>query len=284
MLRYTQIHARARSIAQLGNVIAAMRGVAAARAQQSRRQLDSVRMYADIVADAISQVLPLAPAKAVDRQDNNGDNGVTALVLFGAEHGFAGAFSERVLADAGPDIAATVLLVVGDRALRLAQARGLKPVWSAPMVSQLSNAPTLADRIGAELYRHLHAGRIDRVEVAYARPLEMSGFEVVRQQLLPLDVARFPAKDAQLAPLLNLAPAMLLERLAGEYLFAQLNESIVHSFAAENLARLQTMSAARENIKQRVASLTSEEQLARQSEITAEIVELAAGAMSGKNP
>lgn len=284
MLRYAQIHARTRSIAQLGNVISAMRGVAAARAQQSRHQLDNVRVYADLVSNAIAQVLAMQSSVLQTAATTRNQDTESALVLFGAEHGFAGAFSERVLEEANMDKSTSKLLVVGSRATRLCSARGLNPAWSAQMVSQLSNTSTLADQIGIELYRHLHAGRITRVDVVYARPLEPQGFEVVRQQLLPIDYARFATNGSASPPLLNLAPQLLLERLTGEYLFAQLNEAIVHSFAAENLARLQTMSAARENIRQRLDALTMEERLARQSEITAEIVELAGGAMAADPP
>lgn len=78
-------------------------------------------------------------------------------------------------------------------------------------------------------------------------------------------------------PLLNLPAVQLLRQLAGEYLFAQFNEALVHSYAAENLARLQTMTAAREHIRKKLEVLSSQEQQARQSVITAEMIELVAG-------
>ena len=145
------------------------------------------------------------------------------------------------------------------------------------MMSQLANSGVLADRICAELYHHLHSGHVSRVDILYARPQTPEGFEVVRHPLLPLDYGRFGLANASVPPLLNLPAHVLLERLAGEYLFAQVNEAIVHSFAAENMARLQTMTAARDNIARLLETLTREERLARQEEITAEIIELSAG-------
>lgn len=146
------------------------------------------------------------------------------------------------------------------------------------MVSQLANAGILADRIGAQLYRCLRSGRIGRVDVVCAKPETPESYLVARRSLLPLDYARFGPAGAAMPPLFNLAPQALLERLAGEYLFAQLNEAIVHGYVAENSARLQTMTAARENIGHRLQALTRDGRLARQEEITAEIIELAAGA------
>ncbi|MFX8786036.1 F0F1 ATP synthase subunit gamma, partial [Acinetobacter baumannii] len=61
-------------------------------------------------------------------------------------------------------------------------------------------------------------------------------------------------------------------------LFAQVSEAILHSFAAENTARLAAMAAARDNIDRKLQTLGLEERMARQAEITDEVIELSAGA------
>lgn len=272
--RFAQLHAQRSSVAQLASVVVAMRGIAAARAQQGRRQIESVRTYAEIVAGAISQVLALSsemPAAGPDSARGR------ALLLFCAEHGFAGSFSEHIFDAAGAEAEKATLLVIGSRGLRIARARGLTPGWRAPMVSQLANASTLADQIGTQLYHQLHTGRIGSADVVHARPHPQQRIDIVRHTLLPFDYARFSPGAARLPPLLNLSPQALLEQLAGEYLFAQLNQAIVYSYTAENDARLRTMTAARDNIARRLETLEREERLARQEEVTAEIIELAAG-------
>ena len=91
--------ARIDGIRQLGAVVNAMRGIAAARAQQARSQLIAVESYAATIATPSGGRSrwspPPAPAPRVDRPGS-------ALVLFCAEQGFAGAFSERVLDAVGP--------------------------------------------------------------------------------------------------------------------------------------------------------------------------------------
>ena len=52
------------------------------------------------------------------------------LILFCAEQGFAGTFSERVL-DAAPTKSASMNLIVGTRGAAIASERGIKPDWSA---------------------------------------------------------------------------------------------------------------------------------------------------------
>ena len=110
--RLADVSARIGGIRQLGAVVNAMRGIAAARAQQARAQLDAVDRYAETIGDAIAQALALpAPARSAlaVRAARSG------LVLFCAEQGFAGAFSQRVLDAAAPGLSDCKLFVAGTR-------------------------------------------------------------------------------------------------------------------------------------------------------------------------
>ena len=78
-------------------------------------------------------------------------------------------------------------------------------------------------------------------------------------------------------PLLNLAPAVLLEALTADYLHAELCRAALHSFAAENEARMEAMAAAHAQTERTLATLQATQRQVRQEEITAEIIELAAG-------
>jgi hypothetical protein len=78
--------------------------------------------------------------------------------------------------------------------------------------------------------------------------------------------------------LTTLAPSLLLERLATEYVYAQLCEAAIHAFAAENEARMMAMASAKTNIESKLAGLSQRGHQLRQEETTTEIVELAAGA------
>ena len=58
---------------------------------------------------------------------------------------------------------------------------------------------------------------------------------------------------------------------------AQLCDAALHAFAAENEARVEAMAAARREIDRQLDELRATQRQVRQDEITAEIVELAAG-------
>ena len=78
---------------------------------------------------------------------------------------------------------------------------------------------------------------------------------------------------------MTLPPEKLLGGLAQAYVYAQLCEATMLSFAAENEARVRAMMAARANVTEKLEELVRRYRLMRQDEITSEIVELESGAV-----
>ncbi len=272
--RLADIDARIGGIRQLGSVVNAMRGIAAARAQQARNQLAAVDRHAQTLALAIGRALALMPpdaAEAVRRMPR------TALLVFGAEQGFAGAFSERVFDAAGTDLGRPDLFLLGTRAAAVADARGITPAWHGIMPSHASGIPSLAERIAEALYARIGTGEIDRLDVVYSEWQPGHGIRVERRHLLPIDLKLFPPVADGERPLVNLAPATLVAELAQDYLHAQLCQAALHAFAAENEARMEAMAAAHSQVERQLGSLQATQRRVRQDEITAEIIELAAG-------
>lgn len=270
--RLADVGARIASTRQLGAVVNAMRGIAAARAQQARAQLTAVDRYEASIARAIARALSLLPPGQAPVH-----RGRLALVLFCAEQGFAGAFSQRVLEAAGPDLASSSLFVVGTRGAAALAERHIKPSWSGAMPSHSPGIPKLASTIATALFRDLAAGHIDRLEAIFCRWRPGQGTEATRRVLFPLDTAAFSAPRNAVAPLLNLPPADLLQALTADYLHAELCHAALHGFAAENEARMEAMAAAHTQTERQLAKLQATQRRVRQEEITAEIIELAAG-------
>lgn len=274
--RLADIVAQIHNARQLEAVVTAMRGIAASRAQQGRSLLAGIEAYTRVISATIGQALSLLPpdrpAPVRFRQSRRG------LILFCAEHGFAGAFSERVLDAVRSDLAGATVFLIGTRGIAVAEERGIRPAWSAPMATNAGAIPGLANRIADALYQHVAEGSVVDVDVAFSHSGSGGGVQIDRHSLLPIDLARFPRPVRMTPPLTTLAPPMLLERLATEYVYAQLCEGAMHAFAAENEARMMAMAAARTNIQSKLSGLSQREHQLRQEEITTEIVELAAGA------
>ena len=272
--RLAEIEGRIRSVQQLGNVVTAMRGIAATRAQQSRALLPAIDAYSRTIAEAITQALPLVPADGALPRRGNAPG---ALVLFGAEQGFAGAFSDRMLAVTDGLPASTALFLIGSRSSRQASERGLRPVWQAPMAAQTGSLTGLASRIAEALYAALPEAGFGLVEMVFPVWQPGAAFRVERRSLLPLDPRWFPARPPGQAPLITLPPARLLAQLAEEYVTAQLCEAATHAYAAENEARAAAMMRAKTNIAEMLETLRASQRRERQEAITAEVVELASG-------
>jgi F-type H+-transporting ATPase subunit gamma len=272
--RLADISARVDGVRQLGAVVNAMRGIAAGRVQQARGQLVAVDAYAATIAGAIGRALALVPtAGAVTAKRSSR----LALVLFCAEQGFAGAFSERVLDAAGADLTTAELFLIGTRGAAAASGRGITVNWKCALSSHSPGIPKLADRIAEALYQRLASGEIGRLDVIVSEWRPGHGTQVERRRLFPLDMTRFPLPAIASRPLLNLSPELLLNDLTADYLHALLCNAALHAFASENEARMEAMAAAHNQIERQLTSLRAAERHIRQDEITAEIIELAAG-------
>jgi F-type H+-transporting ATPase subunit gamma len=276
--RLADIGARIHGVRQLGAVVNAMRGIAAARARQARGQLTTVDSYAATIAIAIGRALTLVPARA----DGGRRLSRPALVVFCAEQGFAGAFSERVLDAVGTELTTSELFLVGTRGGAAAAERGLTAGWQSAMPLQSAGVPKLADRIAGALYSRIATGEIGQLDAIFSEWQPGHGTHVKRRRLFPFDMALFPRPTDANIPLLSLTPEALLIELTADYLHAQLCNAGLHALAAENEARMEAMAAARNQIERQLSSLQATQRHVRQEEITAEIIELAAGAQASQ--
>jgi F-type H+-transporting ATPase subunit gamma len=275
--RLSDVRARIVATRQLETVFTAMRGLAAARSREAQSRLEGARAYARALGEAIGAALSLAPQDAPMRAfDSRGQPSRHVVLVFCAEQGFAGAFSERILDVARRLAPRAPLYLVGERGRATALEQQLDVAWSTPMPAHVENVPLLAERIAETLYDRLASDETTRVSLVHGVPAAASeGAAIVARPLIPLDLARFPAPARARAPLVNLAPTALIESLAQEYVFAELCEAAVLSYAAENEARMLAMTGARNNVRRTLDELTARHRRLRQEQITEEIIELA---------
>jgi F-type H+-transporting ATPase subunit gamma len=137
----------------------------------------------------------------------------------------------------------------------VAAERGLAFSWSAPMVAHAEEVPLLASRITDVLYSRLEKGQATRVTVIHAVPAPSASIEIVERTLLPFDFARFRVMPRAIPPITTLSPEQLLAELAQEYVYTELCEEVMLSFAAENEARMCEMIAARSNVLSKLDEL-----------------------------
>jgi F-type H+-transporting ATPase subunit gamma len=263
------IRARIRSIAQLREVVGAMRALAAVRMQQASDMLDGTRRYGEIVAAALSQALMLAGA------EGQRPAGPHAVLLCGPEHGFVGGHTEALIQALPP---AETVFAAGARGAHALAEAGRPAAWWMPAPSHAPAVAESARGLAAELTRRFAGGEFAGLTAVFARIEEGGRWRVVVEAILPPDLARFRRPPALVPPLANLAPAVLLERVVEEWFLAELARALTEALAAENLARLQAMSNAHDNIEKKLDALVAQERILRQEQITEELLDVVNGA------
>ena len=270
MPRLAELEARVASIGELDEVVGAMRALAAVRMRQATEALQAARQHAVTIRAALDAARSLVPDALVPSPA-----GDALVIVFCTEHGFAGAFNERLL-DQATEAARDPLVVVGSRGALLAAERGLDVAASVPAASHPSGALDVARRTAAAISASLDRRPLGRADVIYGHGAATGVPRIDRARLLPVEPAN--PRPAGFPPLHHLEPSLLVEALVAELVVAELARIAIESLAAESSARMQAMSAARDNIERKLADLRRAEHRARQDQVTTELLDLITGA------
>jgi F-type H+-transporting ATPase subunit gamma len=280
--RLAEVSAQLHAVRQVAAVVNAMRGMAGSRAQQARALLPAARAYAKVSCQATAQALRLEEDGAAGATREN--RRVPMVVVFGAEQGFAGGFSDRVL-EAAAGLPEAAWMMVGARTAALAAERGHEIMWKTGLPARGAALPATAATIAEALYEAIARRGVARVEMVVPVWTGGGGTRIERRALLPLDPATLAdGASARQPPLTTLPRAVLLTRLTEEYVYARLCEAAVEAYVAENEARVAAMAAAHQKIEVQLAGLQLLEHRVRQEAITAEVIELAGRASDGRRP
>lgn len=265
-MRLAELEARIASIAELDEVVGAMRALAAVRMRQALDSLRAARVHTETVRAALDAARALLPSS-----DEPAHAPPAVAVVFGTEHGFAGAYNERLF----EQTAGTSLIVVGSRATAFARDRGFDVIAGLAAASHPSGVVDVAQRAARELARHLEQTGRAAADAVYGRGAASGTPAFERRRLLPAPGSGRPRTG--FPPLHDLDPRVLVAALAREALIADLAWIAMESLAAESAARMQAMSAARDNIERKLADLRRTEHRARQDQITTELLDLVTG-------
>jgi len=278
MQRVSQLRARLAVIEELREIVGAMRSLAAAQVQKARGALPGIREYAAVVGDAIAQAVALLPER-----DTVADGDLPAgrdLVVFCSEHGFVGAFNDRLVQsaiDALEELGGS-LCIVGSKGALLAEERDYSPRMTRRMATHFGGIHDVVRGIGDGLFRRFARREIGRVDILFPRYEPGGRSAIEKQTLLPLDLRLFPVKADGEPPLHDIDAETLLDHLTEEYFFAALTHAATEAFASENGARLHAMEAAHDNIEKKIADLRQEERRVWQEEVTSELLDVVTGA------
>ncbi len=271
--RGTEVRARLATMKELEEVLGAMRGMAAARIQQGERAQLAAQEYARRIDAALASLSQEdLPAGAPDTAPP------TLVVALCTERGFVGALNEHVLRAAVDAAGRCEMLLVGARGLAFAREQGLTVTYAGNMATHLGGIGEAADQIGDQLLKRATAGDPIVVDVVHPRRTPAGGVVIERRRLLPFTPPP-GAGPRGLPPVTMLPPLALASQIAGEYVHARLVEFVAESFAAANAASLEVLQAAHAHLDEMLVELGRTENVLRQEEITAEVLEVITGRM-----
>jgi len=273
MEQLSRLKERIDNLHDLGGLIRALRALSASHVQEAQSALAGIKSYVETVEDAVVQGIDLLPeSQPLDLVDGKPRSAV--LIAVCSEHGFVGAFNERLLEKAAGHLTekpGADLAIIGRRGAILADEQQMDVAWSFPMATDVAGVLRSARHAAQTLARATHA------TVVYADYRPGGNYEIVTKDILPLDPALLARAGKRSPPLHHLRPEILLQRLADEYLLAEITRAIMQSLASENGARLRVMEAADRNIDDKLHTLRRNERAQRQEAITAELLDVVTG-------
>jgi F-type H+-transporting ATPase subunit gamma len=271
MEQLPRLQARIASLHELRDLIRALRALAASHVQEAQAALAGIRRYTEVVEDAIAAGASLLPD--IDRHGPAARQpAADILIVVCSEHGFAGAFNERLLDRAEAErTPGQSLAIIGRRGAAIAEERGLDAAWSFPKATRIGGVMRATRQVAA------HLTSVTAASIVFGSYRRGGDYEVEARRVLPLDPALLVRSSQRSPPLHHLAPEVLIERLAREYLLAEITRAVTESLASENGARLRVMEMADHNIGDKLEDLGRTEHALRQEAITSELLDVVTG-------
>jgi F-type H+-transporting ATPase subunit gamma len=278
-----EIRRRIRSVHNMSTITRAMEMVSAAKMRKAQQRVTASRPYADRLRAVIADLsglsndpetlaqYPLLVQRPLNR---------AALIVITPDRGLTGALNTNIVRRASRYILSEsgvpVEVVAAGKKGRDFMVRTRQEVV-AEFVG-MGEDVTLDDvRPVAEVAaQDFLAGKVDAVFVVYAEFVNTLTQRPVVKQLLPIE--RPTEGGGYTDYIFEPSPQEVLNQLLPRYAEIQLYQAFLESIASEHSARMVAMKNATENAKELVAELTLERNKARQSRITQEVAEIAAGA------
>lgn len=291
-----ELSKRIKSIKNISQVTSALSAVSASKANRAQRQVEATRAYAgkafEILNNLASQ--PGMSSASHPLLTSREEIKKACVILITGDRGLAGAYNSNMVATAEKFISALEedvdIIAVGRKGRDLMVRRGYNVIAS---FDGLPDPPSLLDvtpiaKIVTDDYLE---EKYDEVFVAYTdfinlivrrptvkqllplRPLDLEGMAAA-EYVSSVDLSGVSDKSYTYEP----GPAELLDSIVPRFTQLQVYQSVLEALASEHSARYVAMNSATDNAAELTDILTLERNKARQSSITAEILDIVGGA------
>jgi F-type H+-transporting ATPase subunit gamma len=275
-----EIRRHIRSIKNISQVTRAMEMVSASKMMRAQSQVISARPYADKTWEILThlaclptsgQLHPLLEQRPIRR---------VGLVVLTSDRGLCGGLNNNVIRLATQFILGQenpVRVVAAGKTGRDALARLNVDIIAE--FTKLPDPPSYVDvtPIARVTMDDFVGGEVDRVHVAFNRFVNTLTQESTFRTLLPL-TSECGVEEVGREYIYEPDPDTLLDELLPRFTEDQIYQMVLESLASEHSARMVAMRNANENANEMIADLTFTFNQVRQTAITREMLEIAAGA------
>ncbi len=280
------VRRRIRTVQSTMKITRAQELIAASRVVRAQRQVEQARPYASEVTAALSTIATTEGNLRHPLLERRAEVKAAAVLVITSDRGFAGPYNANVLRTAGELLARLrqdqiepKLYVTGRKGVnyyRFRQ-RELAGSWTG-----FSDAPRYdnAREVAGTLLQAFLDHEVDEIHAVFTDFVTAATQRAEARRLIPLVVEEREERPPQPLPMYVFEPdaEAVLDALLPRYIAVRVFAAMLESAASEWAARRKSMSAATDNAKQLIESLTREYNQARQAAITQEIMEIVGGA------
>lgn len=296
MASLKEIKERINSVSSTRKITSAMKMISSAKLHKAQAAILNMHPYAQTMHRTLEDLLSagsevnsaLAAQRPVKR---------VAIVAFSSDTSLCGAFNMNVIKELRSAVRDyrslglenILLWPIGKEVADASLKMGLKPV---EIMEGAAGKPEYAPmaHLAQTLMQMFLNGMIDRVELIYHHFKSAGSQQLVRQTMLPMQLAsqrdmtanngEKPVTHAEVDYLLEPSRERLLEVLIPKVLKLQLFTALLDSNASEHAARVIAMQTATENADELIGDLKIQYNKSRQQAITNELLDIVGGSMA----
>jgi len=297
-----QIKRRIKSVQNTQKITQAMKMVAAAKVKKAENLVKSSRPYSIELARCFAKLMAANPEidKVQVTSSNPLDNypellkhrevSAVGVLVVTSDKGLAGAYNANVVRKAVARIKeiqheghAVKLFIVGTKGIQALKKYDYEVIKTYTKMPAIPN-PSIAKMIAEELAESYINKEIDKIEIVTTHFKSTLVYQVQIWQLLPVVLAHHNAEDTPqegiIEPEMLFEPSIedVLQKMVPLYFTNRIFLSLIEAAASELAARMQAMSAATNNARDMIKTLTIDYNKARQASITQELLEVVSGA------
>lgn len=283
-----RLHRQLDSLDQLRTIVRTMKALSATSIHQYEQSVRALAGYYRTVERGLHVVIKdMAPAVVPDRRSRAPQR--LAAIVFGSDHGLCGRFNEQITDYALERLDATAtepgdrkVLAVGARVGAALEQRGQAVETEYPLPGSAVQITASVQRILLQVDRWRSVAGVHPVYLFYNRHSRGRAYGPAGFELLPIDPRRFHHLEektwpSRSLPVYTMPREKLLSRLLHQYLFVSVFRACAESQASEHAGRLAAMQSAEYNLNERLDEVTTSYRRARQSVITAELLDVVGG-------